>query len=181
MKKFWLVAVILFGLFGAAQAGELDNCNFVEKDRAVMDSFFKTGKYKNSKSGILCYREKEGSGSIVYFIFIKRGIAAGISKAFYFQEDQDPILVHNVIFKDGIKDGQFFENYINGNKKAEGFYYKNRINGTYKTYLEDGSLDLIIEFKQGKAVSGKCSNGKKLSKDLIDRLNDGEDVACSEN
>jgi antitoxin component YwqK of YwqJK toxin-antitoxin module len=53
------------------------------------------------------------------------------------------------------KNGEFKEYYHNGIVSEEGFYVDNKLEGDYKCYQSDGSLEVQLYFKNGKDITKK--------------------------
>ena len=62
---------------------------------------------------------------------------------------------------------------------AEVNYKKDKEEGITKVYDANGGFFLAVTYKNGKAVSGICANGKKLNNAELSNFENGLNVNCS--
>ena len=71
--------------------------------------------------------------------------------------------------------------FYNDNKKqsCDASFLSSMRHGTSIFYNEDGSENYTVEFVRGKAISGKCANGKAFTKENIKAVNSNKPVVCN--
>ncbi|WP_181882330.1 toxin-antitoxin system YwqK family antitoxin [Helicobacter didelphidarum] len=79
-------------------------------------------------------------------------------------------LLREIPYKDGKIEGIKKEYHENGNLLREIPYKDDKRDGVEKRYGEDGSLRFSITFENGKAISGKCGNGKTIDSQKLREL-----------
>ncbi|MBX9838359.1 MAG: toxin-antitoxin system YwqK family antitoxin [Silvanigrellaceae bacterium] len=115
------------------------------------------------------------SGKINEEKIYKNGKLEGISKIF---SEETGKIIKEIQFKNNVQDGIVRNYYENGTLKEE-FKIKNRkIYGDYFLYLENGKLCANVLYKDDHPISGKKSNGKKLNKAELLKLNNGASIQC---
>lgn len=84
-------------------------------------------------------------------------------------------------FIDDKKNGPFSYYYKSGAIREKGNFKDDLPEGVISFYEEeDGSIYMEIEFKKGTPISGKCGNGRKLSKkELINWWKNIADINCN--
>ena len=115
--------------------------------------FYPNGKLfstMNVKNGVLdgeakLYYENGKLKSIVYY---KNDRIDGIV-----EYDKSGKLLHKSIFENGTGDWKLY--WSNGKVSEEGKYVSGRKDGVWKKYREDGSLDTILKYDNGRLLSEK--------------------------
>ncbi len=110
-----------------------------------------------SDSGVVIvqgqYAEGFESGEWIYTIgdIIEKGTYTdGVQTGWWIQQNKsDGKIVFKGEFRDGKPEGKHIWYYPNGNKKSEGFYSDGIREGDWRFFSEDGSLSLIITYRQG--------------------------------
>lgn len=84
----------------------------------------------------------------------------GISKVY----NENGILTHEATYKNGKMEGPYIIYYENGQIQAKGMYKNDKAYGPTNFYYENGKLNFTLINKRGKPISGKCANGREISK-----------------
>lgn len=74
------------------------------------------------------------------------------------------ILTSEATYKNGKMEGPYIIYYENGQIQSKGMYKNNKADGPAKFYYENGKLNFTLINKKGKPISGKCANGREISK-----------------
>jgi len=64
-------------------------------------------------------------------------------------------------YKNGNRNGQFWEYYDNGKIKCEGNYVNGMLDGVLKEYFQNGDPKLLREYKMGKVIREQVEFKKK--------------------
>lgn len=141
------------GLFGAVINGRIDHYEsyknglldgesawYSKTGKKLLSEFYSKGKLNGEQKS---YYENGRLKSVVKYL---NGKIDGI-KAY----DNNGKVRHESIFKNGTGSWKFYWN--NGSLFEEGEYVSWKKNGTWKRYREDGSLDIVRTYNNGRLLS----------------------------
>lgn len=160
MKKLIFILVFIMSL-------NINNlhANEDEKENGVYRKYYPNGALwleLNYKNGLLegIQRAYFENGVIQTEEIYKNDKRNGIYKGY----SSNGKLYVEYTFKDNKKNGPFSFYYKSGKIREKGSFKDDIVDGAVTFYNEDESIDVIIEYKNGKPVSGKLGSGRKLTK-----------------
>lgn len=130
-------------------------------------------QYQNKKLNGISYSyypnkkiEKEAS--------FKNDKQDGVTKVYY----ENGSLMAEAAYKNGKLEGLNKLYYKNGKIQVDGNFKNDKAEGPAKFYYENGKLNFTLINKRGKPISGKCANGREISKKELKEFMKGTEIKC---
>ncbi|GHU85226.1 hypothetical protein AGMMS49941_04720 [Deferribacterales bacterium] len=114
------------------------------------------------------------SGSLYVEIPFKNGVLEGTEKFYY----EDGSLYMEAHYKNGVPEGTEKTYYENGRLWWTHPYVNGKRQGVSTCYAENGRIIMKITYKNYRAVSGACANGRALTFAELTNLMNGLNVEC---
>lgn len=130
-------------------------------------------QYQNNKLNGISYSYYPNK-KIEREISFKNDIQDGIAKVYY----ENGSLRQETTYQKGKIEGLNKSYYKNGKVQVEGNFKNNKADGPAKFYYENGKLNFTLINKKGKPISGKCSNGREISKKELKEFMNGIEIQC---
>ena len=155
---------------------QASNCDSYQKniEKDVHNGIIKEIlQYQNNKLNGISYSYYPNK-KIEREISFKNDKQDGIAKVYY----ESGSLRQETTYKNGKIEGLNKSYYKNGNVQVEGNFKNNKAEGSAKFYFENGKLNFTLINKKGKPISGKCNNGREISKKELKDFIEGIEIKC---